>query len=140
MEPTEYQPDTQQQYGSSRRRRRRRRNRRQRPYWDNDYYQPVQPAYPPAPTSTFQPREPIICYRCGQAGHFAFACCVRLDHSRQAYSYQQINMEDRAFAYQQQPRKDTTGLIGSTSEVTVKINGMKVTAFTGYWFNSQHSE
>jgi hypothetical protein len=120
------------QYGLQRKRRRRRhRKRRQRPYWDVN--ESADPDYsytqPPAPTHTHHDYEPIICFRlCGKPGHIAIGCRVRLDHSRQAYNFQQINAEDRTYAYQQQSTRETTGLLGSPNEVTMKVNGIAASA------------
>ena len=117
------------QYGSQRKRRRHRK-RRQRPYWDDN--ESADPDYsynrPPTPTRTHHDYEPIICFRCGEPGHIAIGCRVRLDHSRQAYNFQQINAEDRTYAYQQQSTRETTGLLGSPNEVTIKVNRITVSA------------
>ena len=59
-------------------------------------------------------------------GHIAIGCRVRLDHSTRAFAYQQLNAEDRT--YQQQPTRETPGLTGTNSEVTVKINDIAVLA------------
>ena len=117
------------QYGSQRKRRRHRK-RRQRPYWDDN--ESADPDYsytrPPAPTHTHHDYEPIICFRCGEPGHIAIGCRVRLDHSRQAYNFQQINAEDGTYAYQHQSTRETTGLLGSPNEVTIKVNRITVSA------------
>ena len=51
-----------------------------------------------------------------------------VDHSRQAYNFQQINAEDRTYTYQQQSTRETTGLLGSLNEVTMKVNGITASA------------
>ncbi|XP_076101165.1 uncharacterized protein LOC143070948 [Mytilus galloprovincialis] len=114
------------QYGPKKKRHRRR--RRQRPYWDNDFDNQANQHY--SPTSTPIPKDPIVCYRCGGLDHIAIGCRIRLDHSRQAYTFQQINAEDRTYAYQQQQSTQdiTDQLIGNTNEVTVKIHGIPATA------------
>ncbi|VDI53176.1 Hypothetical predicted protein [Mytilus galloprovincialis] len=94
------------QYGPKKKRHRRR--RRQRPYWDNDFDNQANQNY--SPTDTPIPRDPIVCYRCGGLDHIAIGCRIRLDHSRQAYTFQQINAEDRTYAYQQQ--QSTQDLLG----------------------------
>ncbi|VDI21804.1 Hypothetical predicted protein [Mytilus galloprovincialis] len=94
------------QYGPKKKRHRRR--RRQRPYWDNDFDNQANQNY--SPTATPIPRDPIVCYRCGGLDHIAIGCRIRLDHSRQAYTFQQINAEDRTYAYQQQ--QSTQDLLG----------------------------
>ena len=85
-----------QQPGKKRRRRTRR--KRKRPYWYDDGNELPPDQEPPVPTSVT--RKPVICYRCGDEGHIAIGRRLRLDHSRQAYNFQQINAEDRTFAYQ----------------------------------------
>ena len=104
------------QYGSERK-------RRQRPYGDDNESA--------APTHTHHDYEPIICFRCGDPGHIAIGCRVRLEHSRQAYNFQQINAEDRTYAYQHQSTRETTGLVGSPNEVTIKVNRITVSALLG---------
>ncbi|VDH90836.1 Hypothetical predicted protein [Mytilus galloprovincialis] len=114
-----------QYYPPRRKRRRHRRRNRQRPYWDQ-----IEAEYQPAPTPTYvsQPsREPVICYRCGQPGHYAFACRVRLDHTRKACNFQQMNTEAKMYQ-QRQSSGDTEGLLGSPNEVTVVINGIQASA------------
>ena len=56
-----------------------------------------------------------------------------MDHPRQAYNFQQINAEDRTYAYQHQSTRETTGLLESPNEVTVKANGIIASAllYTG---------
>ncbi|VDI64574.1 Hypothetical predicted protein, partial [Mytilus galloprovincialis] len=121
-----------QYYPPRRKRRRHRRRNRQRPYWDQ-----IEAEYQPAPTLTHvsQPsREPVICYRCGQPGHYAFACRVRLGSiQRKACNFQQMNTEAKMYQ-QRQSSGDTEGLLGSPNEVTVVINGSSSISTTRYWF------
>jgi hypothetical protein len=59
-----------------------------------------------------------------------YVSCVGVDDvsSRQAYNFQQINAEDRTYAYQQQSTRETTGLLESPNEVTIKVNGITASA------------
>ncbi|VDH92212.1 Hypothetical predicted protein [Mytilus galloprovincialis] len=68
-----------------------------------------------------------MCYRSGQPGHYAFVCRVRLDHSRKACYFQQMNTEAKMYQ-QRQSSGDTEGLLGSPNEVTVVINGLQASA------------
>ncbi|VDI82960.1 Hypothetical predicted protein [Mytilus galloprovincialis] len=105
------------QYGPKKKRHRRR--RRQRPYWDNDFDNQANQNY--SPTATPIPRDPIVCYRCGGLDHIAIGCRIRLDHSRQAYTFQQINAEDRTYAYQQQ-QSTQDGKIDKNTTTTRKLD------------------
>jgi hypothetical protein len=53
-----------------------------------------------------------------------------VDHPRQAYNFQQINAEDRTYAYQHQSTRETTGLLENPNEVTVKANGIIAQRYT----------
>ena len=128
FDDAEYQPTMNYQYQLPRKKRHRHRHRKPRQYYNTS--PDDQPDHTPAPTPapTYY-KEPTICYRCGMEGHIAVGCRVRLDHSRAAYQYQQINAEDSTYQHShQQSRRDTAGLTGTNSEVTVKINNISALA------------
>ncbi|VDH97528.1 Hypothetical predicted protein [Mytilus galloprovincialis] len=113
-----------QYYPPRRKRRRHRRRNRQRPYWDQ-----IEAEYQPAPTPTYvsQPsREPVYATDV-TTRPYAFACCVRLDHTRKACNFQQMNTEAKMYQ-QRQSSGNTEGLLGSPNEVTVVINGFQAAA------------
>ena len=128
LDSAEYQSNMNYQYQLPRKKRHRHRRRKRQPY--NDTPPDDQPVRTPAPTPTpTYYKEPTICYRCGMEGHIAVGCRVRLDHSRTAYHYQQMNAEDSTYQHlHQQSTRDTTGLTGTNSEVTVKINNVSAVA------------
>ncbi|XP_063438199.1 uncharacterized protein LOC134719148 [Mytilus trossulus] len=98
----------------------------------------------PSSTTTFIPDETIIhrpndrnirrksdkgdsiCWRCGQQGHIAVGCRVRLDNSRKvqhALNFQQVTFEEQHISSSLTTKEQR--IAGTANEVTVFLNGMK---------------
>ena len=70
-----------------------------------------------------RPDEEPTCYKCGQKGHVAFGCRVRMDHRKAHLNYRKPTSGDKGLAEGQEV---TT--IGSSNEITLSINNIRCTA------------
>ena len=88
-------------------------------------YQPDETVIHRPLTKARQNKQERICWRCRQPGHIAVECHVRLDHSRK--TERALNLQ-KTYITQQSTTSDqkcsTPGLLGSSNEVSVNINGV----------------
>ncbi|VDI80157.1 Hypothetical predicted protein [Mytilus galloprovincialis] len=94
--------------------------------------------YHPDETTIYRPVEQhrrrkqndFTCWRCRQPGHYAIDCTVRLDHSRK--TQRALNLQQsfimKQSTQQTEQKSPISGLLGSSNEVPITVNGINTTA------------
>ena len=73
-------------------------------------------------------QEPV-CYRCGQPGHIALGCRVRLDHSRRSHVMSHFTQWSQGRLSKRQGRScAVTGVVGDSNEATIELCGVECRA------------